>query len=215
MAKKARNKTQKKIDGIEINLPWYVWAAGILIILGIVLWITFSNMGTFVYKGLAFTKESYGKDLIIYHYAYNFVNRAGENVRYNMYIHTDPRKNSVPLDADIKFDSYNVKLSVDAQALTNCSESRAAVGELTQFIVFNDLNISVGTPDLEQANKFNVSVMYCGTHRQDVMILIKTGNQSRVYQQDKCYTIEVADCQVFAGVEKFMVEAVAQAKEEI
>ena len=211
MARKP-TKAMKRTGEIEINFPWYIWAIGILVIIGIVFWLIVSSTGAFVYREMAFTKESYGNGIIIYHYSY-FCRGDGVS-RCNVFFHVDPRTNNVSYEGDnIEFEGKQVKLSIDASGLSNCSDSRAGVGALSQWIGINGFNITVGTPDLEQARRYNASVINCDTHPQDLIIMLQASSErSRIYQKGRCHVVEIANCQVFDGVEKFMLETMAQAR---
>src|SRR3989344_2587720 len=98
MATRKAKKTVKKNESKwEIEIPWYVWAIGVVVIVGVVFWVIFSSVGQISYKGLVFQAEKYGTT-IIYHNSYFIDNPIGEVIKYNLYLHGNPKKNSVPLD---------------------------------------------------------------------------------------------------------------------
>lgn len=205
----------KDIGNRIMKMPWFVWAIIVLIVAGIVFYgvgkIISNEFNTIEYKDLTFTKEKYG-EVIMYHYFYSFVNKNKEVVRYNMYLQNDPRKNPATYEGDMTLDAHNVYLSIDTDAIGNCSNSRLAVGKLSEFFVSNDFNITVATPDLESANKYNTSIANCETNPDDLVVLLTSGNKTKVTQNNRCFVIEANDCQILEASERFMVESVAEAK---
>lgn len=213
--KKVDKKSQEKsIFEREIDLPWYVWGLGILIVVGLVLWLGFSGIGKSNYKGIVFEAEKYGT-AIVYHYSYFYKQPDGQAIKYNLYLHSNPAKNDVPIDAQIVYPEYGdeVKLSIDSGKLLNCSESARAVGILSEFLVSNGFKIKVGTTNVNLSMGNNITYMTCETHPNDFMISLSTGNETRVVQQGNCFKIEANNCEIEKAMEKFVLESIVQARQ--
>ncbi|MEK6926825.1 MAG: hypothetical protein AABX11_00180 [Nanoarchaeota archaeon] len=218
-----KNKTIKEeqlIDWKSIgksigNMPWFVWALGLFVVAGVIFYfagvLISEKMNTFEYKNLAFTKEMYGK-VLMYHYFYSFVNSAGEVVRYNVYLQNDPRTNPANYEGKIELDTNKVYLSVDTTGLLGCPNSILAVGKMSEFLVSNEFKITVAAPNLDSANKNNVTVANCETNPNNVVIIMKSGNETKVTQQNRCFVIEAKDCQILESTERFIVEGLAEAR---
>ncbi len=207
-----RRSRKNKKESKEFNIPWYVWGIGILLLAGVVFWLVFSTLGTFVYHGLAFSVEKLGNNLVVYHYVYTFKDSEGQLSRYNVYLREDPRKNTVPVLGEISYPQHLIRLSIDSTNLQKCEDGSIAISELSAFLKNNEFEIKVGSPDLDKANQANVSVVDCETHPRDSVILVTESNQTAIIKNDMCYRIEVNNCEILPGVEKFIVQSLIDAK---
>lgn len=215
----AIRKTKKsfrknKSNRWEIEIPWYVWAIGVVVIVGIVFWVVFSSVGQVKYEGLVFQAEKYGTT-VVYHNSYLLKMPNGEVIKYNLYLHNNPKKNDVPLNAEIIYPEFmaEVKLGINTSGLTKCPESSLAVGSLSEFILNNGFTIKVGTTNSSISNEHNITYMTCETHPNDFMIFMSEGDKTQITQQGNCIKIEVANCEIQPAVEKFIVESIVQARE--
>ncbi len=212
--KKSEEDNSKSSGEFEINLPWYVWALCVIIVVGLILWVVFSGMGKVNYKGLVFEIEKYG-NTIAYHNVYYYNTPFKETIKYNLYIFNDPTKNDVPMNAEIVYPEYldEIKLSINTNGLSECPESNRAVGMLSEFLTNNGFRIKIGTQNESMAKEYNMTYVTCETHPNDFVISLSSGNTTQVVQQGKsCFRIEETNCEIQKVVEKFIVESVAQAK---
>ena len=89
-----------------------------------------------------------------------------------------------------------------------------AVASLAGFLVNNKINVKGASPNEEEALRDNVRYATCSTHPDEVVILIRAGNETKVEKQgnNNCHVITVADCQVLEAVESFEVQSILDAR---
>ena len=179
----------------------------------------FKSLNTFKYEGLTFTKERFGEIPLFHHY-YNF-NSKGELFQYNLYLRNDPRKNTVPItgkaiDERIEFGQDNfVYLSVAPENLTQCEYSRVGISNLASFLTDNQLNVKGAAPNESLAEENNVRYATCSTHPNDIVIIIQAGNETKLIQEeDDCYIIQIANCEVLQAIEKFQIKALLDSRKK-
>jgi len=215
--KKSVNKTmkeeEKKGSKIKKNRKnqsyWYVGFAVLLVILFFLSNSFFSNLRGFDYEGLSFTKEMFGDIPVFHHYYY-----IDAETKYNFYLRIDPRKNNVPIEGEIEFDTsgkFNY-ISVNANGLGQCEYTSAAVGSLSAFLTNNNIKVRGAMPDLIQAERNDVDFADCYSPKDRYVILIEEGEETRIHREDMCYIIEVANCEILNAIEKFETKALLDAK---
>jgi hypothetical protein len=196
---------------------------GVLVILALVFfgsYYIFKGLGQVKYKNLVFTNEMIG-EIPIYRYTYNFNDNNGDIINYNFYVRTNPKKNNVPIEADIEYPKMGntVYLSINAEGIGQCKESRIAIAGLASFLVSNQFKVESGTSDKWEYTYSNLiensSTKYltCETNPKDMVISISQGNESKIYREGNCYRIEINNCEILPAIEKFEIESISQAKE--
>lgn len=215
-----KEEENKEIPGsakVERKNNQIFWIIGMILFLVVVFSISyyiFSSYRSFEYTGLTFTREKFG-EIPVFHYYYYIT----PELKYNLYLRNDPRENNVPvtgkiIDNGIEFSKdERVYLSVDPKGLTECEYGRVGIGSLASFLADNQLNVKGAAPDEKLAKEANVNYATCEFRPDDVVIILKEGEQTRiVHDKDKCYVIEVANCEIMPAVEKFQVQAVLDAR---
>lgn len=184
----------------------------------IVFYFIFNSLQAFKYNGLSFTKEKFGEIPVFHHY-YNF-DIEGKLIKYNLYLRNDPRTNNVPItgeaiDEGIEFRRDNtVYVSVSPKGLDECEYSRVGISNLALFLADNQLNVKGASPNEDLAKESNIVYATCDTHSNDVVILIRSGEETEIiHEKNNCYIIQIANCQVLEAIEKFQVQSILDARE--
>ncbi len=212
------NNTRKKTKS-DKQLYVVIGAMLLLVAVFFASYYAFKSINTFKYEGLTFTKERFGEIPLFHHY-YNF-NSKGELFQYNLYLRNDPRKNAVPItgkavDERIEFRQDNfVYLSVNPENLTQCEYSRVGISNLASFLADNQLSVKGAATNETLAEENNVRYATCSTHPDDVVIIIQTGNETKLIQdEDDCYIIQIANCEVLQAIEKFQLKTLLDSRKK-
>ena len=173
----------------------------------------FQSWGKIDYKGLSFTKESYG-NILTYHYYYFFKDEHGQVYKNNIYLRNDPRKNLVPREGEIfLIRNFPLYVGVNTTRLGNCSDFTLALPMLSSFLGSNLFETHGGFIDADEAAAHNSTYVTCRTHPSSSVILIQEGNATTVTRTaENCYKISIANCELTPAVEKFIVESIIDAK---
>mgnify|MGYP006284139807 CR=1 FL=1 len=201
--KKGKNKEIYIIIGAMIGI----------ILLFIVSYYIFKHINEFEYNGLSFRKERFG-ELVVYHYSY-YYQHEGELFRYNLFLRKDPRKNKVPVYGEnIKYiDGKFVYITSDYGFLTQCDSSTLALAQLSSFLTNNQITPRSGT-FVEDSNNTQLNYVTCESKPNNPVIVIKEGTETRIDidEENMCYEISVANCEVLEAAEKFIVQSILDAK---
>lgn len=193
------------------------WIIGImigLVVLVLVVYFMIKGMATFNYKGLTFTREKFG-ELMVYHYFYYFNDSSGQIYKYNLYLRNDPRDNNVPVDGTpLEFNKgKRVYISLNKSGIKDCNDSVIAVTELAGFLANNKIDVRGATVNKSEFEA-NLTKYYatCENNPNDKVIVIESGNETKIVAKGDCYRIRVADCNILNATEKFEVQAILDAK---
>lgn len=212
----AKKLTREK--RVEKELLWIIGFLAFLVILFFAASAVFRKLNSFEYEGLTFTKERFDK-LIVYHHYYYFTNEQGEVIRYDLFIRTDPRNNSVPFEGEtIYFDSKSVYITILADALLECPDSIVSIGDLTSFVRAHGFNVAAGNMNKTEAKLQDQRYMTCERKPEaEVIQIFGTGtNETKVSVYGNCTSISVGKtCDILDAVEKFKVRAVADWKKSL
>ncbi|MCX8159021.1 MAG: hypothetical protein N3D20_01880 [Candidatus Pacearchaeota archaeon] len=232
--KKKISETKKSSEYLELNdlkrviskhkevVYAIIWIL-ILVIVFVVSFYLFRNIGRIEYEGMYFVKEKLG-EVILYHYKYYIMDEVnGKIYSYNLYLRNDPRKNNVNVEAD-GFKFFIGKpfiLGLNSTGLGNCSLSMVAMDTLIQFIMYNNhlQKPKVGTVDKNESMEKNMTYVRCEKYPLNTVIIIESANESKIIGKDNCFILKVKDCEITQVTEKFILEALKYArkakKEEI
>jgi len=211
--KQKKSAAEKSIFERDINVPWYVWGIGILVIVLFVLWIVSLSTREVIYKKMNFEKEI-NSGVLMYKYARTFKGLDGSITRYSLYLLNNPKENKVPFNANINFvPERTIYFSINGEGITQCKYSSMAVGKLSEFLTLYKMggfNVTIATANATLAAEKNVTMADCSTHPNDNVVYLSGGPETKVSQEGNCYKIEAANCEIEEAVEKFIVEGVAQ-----
>jgi len=192
-ASKEQIKRQKKQFGVILGV------LGAIILLCLVAFIINYKSTHFDYKGLKFKKVVQGE--IIFYEVPMVTQYEGSKLTYNFYLRTNPNKlKDVVFDGEIELKN-DLILDVTTENLFCDGDWQISIGNLMNLNVFN---INVGKNE-------NIS---CEEGSDYIYVNIHEGNESRIEQYGPaCYNLYIADCEVLAVTEKFMVETFVKVNE--
>ena len=232
---KVTSKTQDK------QFYYVIGAMVGLIVLFLLAHSFFQSLKTFEYQGLEFSKEKFGDIPLYYYYYYTNPSYATGNViqneprMINLYLRHDPRTNEIPVDGNLEFQRGKfIYITLNSTGLTECPYSTLALAGLSSFFGQNGFEIKGGVPDEAEAKKDNLEYITCEQHPDNSVILIKSGDETKIKRDSKtvytavdgklagksteysnCYTITVANCEILQATEKFMTQSIIDAKARI
>jgi hypothetical protein len=172
-----------------------IFAIGFLVILAV------SAPEEFEYRGVDFDVIKFcdsGPCLVTYHTTIPTVNQQGKKANYNFYLRNDPRQleKEVPFEGTFSLkDDMFVKITFD-----NYCKGFETIALENFLTLHRVLGVNVGSED-----EFTCSPSGAETH-----VLIQEGNETFIEQVgDSCYVINVKDCEILEGTERFMIETFA------
>lgn len=221
----AARKKEPSIDKIikfnlknNKDLVWIIAGMIGLIVLFLAFYFIFQSSNKFKFEGLTFTKERYSGNIFVYHYYYSFDDNNAVNY-FNLYLRLDPRKQKVIVDKNALIGYEKLKhiyINVNSSGLGKCEDSSMALGSLSSFFAGNHLTAWGTTQDQAEANRTNIRFnITCENTPERVVINVHEGNETRIDIAKKgrlCYDISVANCQILAAIERFMIESLVDAK---
>ena len=214
MEEETRKKKDRdtKLDKKLRKLAPFLLGLVLLAVIFIALLYLFHGFGKINYEGLSFTKERFG-EVIVYHYSYLMPVNATKIKAIDVYLRGNPRENTVPVEGKIVYPAGKVVyIGINSSGLNECEDSMIALSELTQFILANNIEIKVGNADKAEANRTNSSYIPCSHYPKNMVIILKSGGETRISRDDLCYTIEVANCEILPALEKFILQSIVDAK---
>jgi hypothetical protein len=214
--KNSRKETFIEKIGYKKNKELY-WILAFMVFLIILLFATsalFKSRNSFNYKGLLFTKEMFGEIPVNHHYYYFTDPITKTEYQYNLYLRIDPRENNVSMEGKTNFIyGKTVYFAINSTGISNCSTSQRDLATLAAFFTNNLFPIQVGLANREEANASNNTRIDCDIYPRNSVIRIQSGNETKIYKEENCYIIQVANCQILESVEKFEVQSILDAKE--
>jgi len=219
--KKKTTKKRKKISSerkLERELLWIIGFMVFLVILFLVVNSFFKSLSQFEYEGLTFTKTEIN-GITFYHYYYLFEGDKGAIFRYNLYLRTDPRENSVPYEGDsVLLDEKSVYVGVRTSGFDECPKTAAAIATLSGFLTDNQFRVFGGNTNAVEATINNERHVSCKARPDDNVIEIRRGDETKVVgnitDDGNCYQIFVGpQCNTLEAVERFELQTILDARE--
>lgn len=216
MAKKTRIKkvaeeVQKEIRKKEEFLQHNKTLKNILLVVGIIfggilLFILISNsLARFEYQGVEFEKVRFcdaGPPCLVTYRTSIPVNSSGETVPYNFYIRNDPRELDVNFNGELII-RPNMVLNSEEPFICDGKGAIAAANLIQLYEV-------LGTSVIKDENAT------CDLLGRYMYVNLRQGNVTRVVQfGPSCYVIDVKDCEILEGTERFMIETFVEANKAI
>jgi hypothetical protein len=210
-----KKKAKKKDEPLFAKETWHILLGlAFLVVVFFVLTSVFSKMGTFEHDELTFVEEKFG-ELDVYRYTYFFESLRGNVIKYNLFLRVDPRTNTVPVEGiiDLPPKSHSVFVSIDTTNMVQCSDNGVGISSLAAFLTNNEFKVKGATPYEAEAELRELEFADCDSHPEDAVIIVKTGEESRIdHVRETCWVLQAAHCEILEVVEKFEVESIVQAK---
>jgi hypothetical protein len=158
------------------------------------------------YHDLVFSKEESG-GIVEYKTLLGYA-VGGESRPLTLQLRTDPEKlEKIPADADIKL-LKNTLVSL-APEIVNCSNIYPTLIDLSMTLTTFGTTPKIATTDRDLAIEKNVTLADCRSSLNQTVIILQRGNQTQVVQEfffTNCYYIEVNNCEIREGYERFLLE---------
>jgi hypothetical protein len=182
----------KILKGLLIGIG--VFAIGFFIILAV------SGPEEFNYKGVDFDVVKFcdsGPCLTTYHTIIPVIHE-GKKANYNFYLRNDPRQleKEVPFEGTFSLkDDMFVKITFD-----NFCQGFETIA-IENFLTLH----RVSGINIDSEDEFA-----CSPSGEETHVLIQEGNETFIEQVgDSCYIINVKECEIIEGTERFMIETFA------
>ena len=199
--KKRKNGQTKNENTILKKL--FIGIGGFIVVL-ILIVIVLNSTKNFEYKGLKFNIEKMG-NLIFYRTSipiYTQTNESKELIAdYNFYLRNDPRKlDAVPYEGNIELLRLVV---INSTNELNCNgDGVIAIKNLA------DLYTVIGAKVIKDENAS------CDSQGRYMFLDIKPGETTNIEQTGPaCHKIEINNCEILKGAEKFMIETFLKIRE--
>lgn len=210
MAKKKRKEEKKgereekkpknQVEDHEKILKNVLVGVAVIVLIILIAVLTIKSLSAFTVQGVNFDVKKFcdsGPCLTTYHTTLPVIYQ-GKNAKYNFYLRNDPRK----LIQDVPFEG---SLGLKKQMYLNISYNQVCGGD-SQLALQNFRQLQgdiVGASILNGRNETCSSALEKGGN----YVLLKESNETSIEQpQEGCYVINVNQCEILEGTERFMVE---------
>ncbi len=198
--KKGRKEEEKDLSEDERYnkmLKNFLIGVGIVALIIIAGYLIVQSFSVFEVQGVTFDVKKFcdsGPCLVTYHTTLPVIH-DGKKATYNFYLRNDPRKliQEVPFNGDFKLgESVAVKITYNNHCQgyeTIATENLLNLHRVSGISVVNGQNAT------------------CESSFGDSFILIQEANETSVVETSQgCYVINVNECEILEGTERFMVE---------
>lgn len=165
-------------------------------------WIS-QEIRRFEYGGIEFYKEKEGS-ITYYKSLLGYVTATGE-VPFLLKLRHDPRESGrIPIEGTIRL-KKEVVLSLSPE-VTNCSNTYVTLVDFGMVLKAFSIKARAATTDRKYAREHNAALADCKDTGTETVIVMKEGNETKITQDKDCYVIEIKDCEIRQGFERFMFE---------
>ncbi len=169
-------------------------------------WIIQANKN-FEYNGLKFYKEKEGTNLF-YKSLLGFVTAWGEEVPFILRLKNDPRELAkIPIDGDIRLNKEAI-ISLSPE-IADCPHMYSTLVDFGIILKAFGVTASGATTDADYARENNATLADCRSSLNKTVIVMQEGNKTQISQEKiifkNCYVIEIANCEVREGFERFIL----------
>jgi len=216
---KEEGKKEEKKDKSNNTSLFVVLAIALLIILICAIAIFYRyNSNDFKYAGIEFNKNYMG-DITFYTAKIPVTNNQGVISGYKeVDFRNDPRK----LKDVIVNTSGNIKFAdaewayVSYGEMKQCGDNSLAAANLGVFMSITDTKYRGALDDSDYLGNPNIPYVNCQTHPDNTVILVKSGNETKIEQTaENCYELVFKECDILKVTEKFEVTILKQYMESI
>jgi hypothetical protein len=198
-------------DSEENTLLWFVAIVGIVFALVLVPYFFSESSKTFEFGGIDWIIEDYSEPVgEIFHG--RFVSLTNENLNYNVFFRTDPRRNDVDINGELgEFWSHEaISLSPEVDACRG--DLSRSMSDLSGFLKqgVGAAVVESGSTIKKVANETGREFLTCHDAAEKTIVIIEIGERGIVQSgvNPSCYTIYAKDCEDSAIVEKFITQSV-------
>lgn len=176
---------------------------GIVVFIVLVLLLTFfvNSTKNFEYEGVEFGVEKAG-DITFYNTSFPMV-EDGRDINYNIYLRNDPRElRSVDFDGEVNL--------LEMMVLDNTEDFVCGGDGGIAMLNFQQILGAFGTTIIKDPNAT------CDSQGRYMFLKIQPGDETNVVQfGPACYEININNCEILEGTERFLVELLVEANKAI
>jgi len=198
ISEKSISKKQEKQTKLII-----IFMAVVIVSIFVFYWLSL-ELKKFDYAGLKFEKVKLGKSRF-YLGKFPVSDVSGNVVNWlDVYFREDPRKlKNIEIKGAIKL-KKTIGIAASSSIFENCSDSFLAAETLSLFLFKEGFNIFSGTANKTEAQQLNRTYISCGNENYS-SIFFEKGDKNRIIQNNDCYTLEFANCEIMNVTERFML----------
>lgn len=172
----------------------------------------------FEYAGLEFIKIKKG-ELNLYYTKFPILNPTGSVVGYvPFYFRKDPRKlDDIDIGGNIIL-KKNVALAIDDNFVKKCGDSVLAATTLSLFLQSTEVEAFGATTNRTEADLLGRRYVRCGDANTLLfnpysVLEFREGNENSINRiNSDCYALTVANCEIMAVTERFMLGMYAHSR---
>lgn len=201
-------KSEKKKQNRQLIIA-VVLMVSFLVITLVVPFVIKNYINKFSYINLDFTKTKY-KNVVFYNTVVPLVDNKGQIVKdYGIDFRSDPRKLEyikVNIDENELKVSRNNKTYISLPSeFQKCEDNVIAIANLARFLGgFAQLTLEGASTNQSYAKEFNQTYATCETNPNNTVIIVKSGNETRIDKTNKnCYELTYANCEIIPVTERF------------
>lgn len=195
--KKKKREEQKKEHNKILKAIFFI--VGVLAVAFVVYLIATSSASSFTYQGINFKVMKFcdSKPCLVKYQTSIPVIYQGKTIPYNFYMTNDPRKLNVSFNGSVVI-KKDMIFDTESDFVCN-GEGGIAGANFVQLYAVLGVNITLAK---------NAT---CDTSGKKMLIDIKPGNVTSIEQTGPaCYNINIKDCEILQGTEKFMIETLKE-----
>jgi len=195
--KEGKTSRKKQVESHNKILKNFFIGVGIIIIVSFLIFLFINQAKNFEYEGVEFSIVKFCDTrpcLITYNTKIPVIYQ-GEKILYNFYLRNDPRKlaTSVPFDGEIVFKK---------DMFINITFNRECEGYETIAIV-NFVNLY----EISGINVIADENAECDLEGKSMFVLIQESNRTSIEKfGPACYNINIKNCEILKGTERFMID---------
>ncbi len=198
VGKKGKASRKKQIESQNKILKNFFIGIGVIIITILLIFFFINQTKNFEYEGVEFNIVKFCDSrpcLITYNTELPIIYQ-GERIQYNFYLRNDPRElaKSVPFDGEVVFKN---------DMFINITFNRGCGGyEIIAIENFRILYELFGTNIIADENA------ECDSEGNSMFVLIQESNETSIEQfGPACYNINIKNCEILEGTERFLIDA--------
>jgi len=226
MKEKKEQREQKTSSKTDKELYWVLGVMVAAIAVFLVGFTLLKESDSFNYNGLDFQKEMLG-NIPLYKHTYltervtrttGQVVRTGDASSVAILLRNDPRRlEDIPVEGKIEFLSVEqtIYISVNSAPELSCDYSPIAMHELSSFFTQNGFAAKAGISNETMAEENKIDYITCENRPDRMVISFASGDSPSIVRNGNCYILTVANCDILAPTEKFIIQSIIDAKEDI
>ena len=193
--KERRIVSKKQIKTENKILRNFIFGVIALIILFLLLALLINSAKNFEYEGIKFNVVKAG-EVIFYHTSFPLI-EDGREITYNVYLRKDPRMGGVAFDGEINL--------LEMMVLEN-TESFVCGGDGgIAMLNFQQILGALGTTIIKDPNAT------CDSQGRFMFMRIQSGDETSIKQfGPACYEININNCEILDGTERFLIETLVE-----